>query len=754
MSAFAVQLDHLLVDLRALPSSTSSSQLAHVQHTVIRLERAYHELKRAGSHAPAVLFLRLRNRLEELAEGLDDAPSAGANLVSWDKLARDTAQVTASVDQLLAASSQASSAPSSSSHSRTPSVDLPRRLPASARQTTAPPPPSSDLDAFLSSTSASRTPSALDSSRLAAGRAHALSELYTLFQLSTSPGSVLPPGQSIRTIFRSSLPPPTAVGNDAAPPPTDAASLESRISTHLRRAYFDSFASTLSSAGPSPATAAEQSAAWARLAQDLVDAVVPLVPSRLKCDNGTPLRAHLAAALMLVPTPEAGLLDEAPTSATFDTSAALRGLREAVRALGRLCAPARDADVQALSASIDAALGESAPANQGAALVDAARRTLELASAMERDLARFRADAVTELASEDELVGVVREEAGARERALIGDWFEGEDGVKRETSAWCARALGRAVADAGASADSGAPLSKEDVAAALVEALFANEAVALPSFSTSIPASSRHESPTTPPPPPNILPPILLAVSPALYTLQNRLQALTILACLLALSPSADPARLWALLEGELAPSTSAGAPSAADEPARDPDPTPTRLAHLADELLRPLSAPSSPRSPSASAAPVPALAPGADEASRIRTSVDRLLRADDPVWRLLHGRLRAAVRDAVVRAVCDSQPDGEASEERVPGVLRTGRGARGAAEAERRSVRAPPRRKRAAVELAPVKGFEVPFVRDELRATVQDRLVGEVWEWVEEAWGWVLGWRTGEAGPAASAGP
>ncbi|GAA5916930.1 hypothetical protein JCM8208_004033 [Rhodotorula glutinis] len=747
MSAFAVQLDRLLLALRALPSpstTSSSSHLAHAHHTLIRLERAYHDLKRAGSHAPAVLFLRLRNRLDELAQALDDAHQAAPNLAPWDQLARDTVQVTASVDELVEASARATSAPSSSSHSRTPSVDLPRRLPASTRPS--PPPPASDLDAFLSSTAATRAPSALDSSHLAQARARALSELYTLFQLSTSPQSVLPPGQSIRTIFRSSLPPPSAAITDDAPPSTDAASLESRISTQLHRAYFESFASTLSSASPSPATPAEQRAAWARLASDLVDAVVPLVPSRLKGLNGAPLRAQLVAALAPASShvgEERAERDEAPTA--FDARAALQGVREAVRALGRLCAPARDADVRSLAASIDAALDESTTADRGAALVGAVRRTLELASAMERDLGRFRAAAVTELASEEELVDVVKEEAGARERAVVGGWFEGEDGVRRETVAWCASALARAVADEDSSAAEGAQLSKEDVAAALVESLFDNEAVALPSFSPSTSTSSLPDSPTSPPSN-NIFPPILLAVSPACFALQNRLQALTILACLLALSPLADPARLWALLEGDFAPASYEAAPSTAGDPAQAADPAPTRLAHLADELLRPLSAPVSSRPSSPSSAPTPAPASDAAEVSRIRTSVDRLLRADDPVWRLLHGRLRAAVRDAVVRAVCAPHRDEGAREERVPGVLRTGRSARGTAGGGTRSVRARSRRTRTPVELAPVKGFEAPFVRDELRATVQDRLVGEVWEWVEEVWGGVLGWSTGES--------
>lgn len=746
MSAFAVQLDALLLDLRSLPSPSQSPRQApvqHIQHAAIRLERAYAELKHAGTHAPATLFIRLRNRLDELAAALDDAHSASES-PSWDKLAKDTRQVVTSVDDLLATSTSTAAPTPTSSHSRTPSADLPRRLPAQ-QPAPANASPAADLDAFLSTAAGKPPPTTANgASPLAAARARALSELHTLFQLSTSPSSVLLPGQSLRSIFRSSLPPPDA----AVAAPSEPTSLEDRISSQLHRAYFDSFAATLSSSSSSSASTAEQHAAWTRLAQDLRDAVLPLVPSRLKTPGGSqPLRAHLEATL------RASAASGGATA--FDARAALKAVRECVDALGRLCAPARDDAVRSLADEIDRALAGPA-SDSSSALVDLVRRTLKVARGMERDVRRFRAGAVVHLASEAELSGVVREEAGARERALVEGWCGGADGVRRETRGWCARALGRAQSDSEGAGDAGA--SKEDVAAALVETLFSDKAVALPPFASSdssAPHDDASSDPAPPPPPPpgNLLPAILLAPSATLFELQNRLQALTILACLLILSPSADPARLWALLESEVAPPTAPPPGANGEEAApRDPvsEPSPTRIAHLADELL-PRAGPSPP--------PAKADADADAEARRLRAAVERVLRYEDPVWRLLHGRLRDAVKGAVVGAVrgdaAQALTEGQEREQpAVPPQLRTGRTLRGTPAVAARATRGArddeaqqAAARRRVVDLPPVKGFDAPLLRDELRRTVQDRVVGDVWGWVEEVWGEVLGWRGEEHG-------
>ncbi|BGP49647.1 hypothetical protein JCM10450v2_005550 [Rhodotorula kratochvilovae] len=694
MSSFAVSLDRLLLHLASLPSSSPP----HLQHLAIRLQRAYAQLHAAGTPAPAELFVRIRGRLEELAEGVDEARSAGVDpgtSLSWDMLEDDTREVLRDVDELLARSSGGRT-PASVGHSRTPSVDLPRRVPSTQPPSASADTPGADLDAFLSSTSASRPPATANGiSPVASACAHALSEAYSLYLLATSPSSVLPPGETLRSVFRS-----TPVPNDA---PAEDDSLEARISTQLHQAFFDSFAATFSPSSPAPPTSDEaQRVAWARLSQDLLDAVTLLIPSRLKTASGVPLRAHLAAALR-APTEE---------GSPFDARAALEGVREAVDALGRVCAPARDEAVRALLADISSALASAAPAS---ALVPHVRRVLELAREMDADMRRFKRGAARELAQEEDLRAVVREEAGARERKLVEEWCGGEEGVRRQTREWCARVLGRPTPDEGATA----PLAKVDVATALVDGLFADAPVALPPFS-STPISDDAPSPSA-----NLLPPILLIPSPALFALQNRLQALTILACLLSLSPSgtAAPERLWAILEAELAPATPAApfAPSAAT-----PDGTahePTRLAHLADELL--------PRPP---APPLPA-----EDEARLRSAVDRLLRYEDPVWRLLKGRLCAAVGDAVVRAV-EGAGAGERERGEVPSELRTGR-ARGPPTSTGRGAPAPLPKRR--VELVVPKGFDrAPLLGEKLREAVEARLVGEVWSWVESVWGGVLGWR------------
>ncbi|GAA5821141.1 hypothetical protein JCM3770_005690 [Rhodotorula araucariae] len=714
MSSFAAALDRLLLHLAALPASSPP----HLQHVAIRLQRAYSHLRAAGTPAPADLFVRIRSRLEELDDGVDEAQAAGldpGHAPAWDKLRDEIREVLRDVDDLLARSSVAPT-PASTAHSRTSSVDLPRRVPSTRLPTAPTPDPTADLDAFLSSATASRPlpPGGGDAlSPLAAARAHALSDAYTLYRLATSPSSVLPPGESLGSVFRSS-----SASTDI---PVDEASLEARISSQLHQAYFDSFARTLSPSSPAPhAIGAEQRAAWARLAQDLLDAVSPLIPSRLKTASGVPIRTHLAAALR-APDRDDG--------AEFDARSALEGVSEAVTALGRVCAPTRDNDVRALGADLEHAIASPAPAR---ALVDLVRRTLELARDMEADMRRFRRGATRELAREEDFSAVVREEAAARERALVLDWFGGEEGVRRETREWCARVSGPSAGEDGT-------LSKTQVARALVDSVFADAPVTVPPLSSAS-ATSAPPGPS----PANLLPPVLVVVAPALFALQNRLQALTILACLLSLAPSAPPDRLWAILEAELAPP---GPPLSA-APA---EAAPTRVAHLADELL--------PRAPAPPAS--------AAQEARLRAAVDRLLRYDDPVWRLLQGRLRTAARAAVVAAVeGEEERDGEGrrvreregereveqAQAQAPRALRTGRARLSPPRPGAGEGSAAPHPRSAPVPLAVPKGFDrAPLLADQLRKAVDARLVREVWAWVDEVWGGVLGWR---AATVESAGP
>ncbi|GAA5998478.1 uncharacterized protein JCM10292_002725 [Rhodotorula paludigena] len=724
MSSFAVRLDRLLVRLRSLSSSPGDAPSSRLQRLVVRTERAYSALRDAGTPAPADLFVRLRGRLEELEDGLLDAQSAAgetAGSPSWAQLVLEAGQVLRDVDELLQGASGAQT-PASKSHSRTPSVDLPRRMPTSQPVPAASAAAAADLDAYLASSARTRTSptSSASPTPVAFARATALSEAYSIFLLAHDPTNVLPPGETLRSIFRSQNVSSEAADNSTEP----SATLESRISTQLHRAYFDSFASLF--APGSSASSADRLEAWSRLAQDLQDAALPLVPSRLKTDDGSGVSARDDLSRALAPS----------AAATWEPKVALEAVHRVVRTLSRLCAPARDAEARSLAADASAAAQSAAGELQLVALVQC---TLELARGMDDDMRRFRRGVAGELAGEDDLREVVREEAGARERTVVLEWLGGEEGVRSETWRWCARALGREAGETG-------EVVKEDVAAALVATLFADDSIALPPFDSSSADSSA-------PVPPNLLPPILLVPSPRLFDLQNRFQALVILACLATLAGPAPPSaaaeqqaslvsRLWTILESEFAPPAPSPAQLASSSSSLSAsEPSPTRLANLADELIAYRR-----RSADATATP----APSEEDAARMRASVDRVLRTQDPVYKLFKSRLREAVGAAMRDAVSAAEGTRREPGQRVPvGAMRSGREvARGGTPRAKGAERA--QRRVRDVRMVVPKGFEASTVlREKVEETVRERLVQEVWGWVEEVWGGVLGWRRAEVDEA-----
>ncbi|GJN90312.1 hypothetical protein Rhopal_003321-T1 [Rhodotorula paludigena] len=725
MSSFAVRLDRLLDQLRTLSSSPSDDPSSRLQRLVVRTERAYSALRDAGTPAPAELFVRLRGRLEELGDGLLDAQSAAGETggsPSWAQLFTEAGQVLRDVEELLQGTSGAHTS-ASKSHSRTPSVDLPRRMPTSQPVLSASTSAAADLDAYLASSARTRTSptSSASPTPVAFARATALSEACSLFLLAHDPTNVLPPGETLRSIFRSHNVPTEAADKSAEP----SASLESRISTQLHRAYFDSFAALF--APGSSASSADKLEAWSRLAQDLQDAALPLVPSRLKTDDGSGVSARDDLSRALAPS----------TAAAWEPKVALEAVERVVHTLSRLCAPARDAEARSLAADASAAAQGAAGGSQLVALV---QRTLELARGMDDDMRRFRRGVAGELAGEDDLREVVREEAGARERTVVLEWFGGKEGVKSETWRCCARALGREVGETG-------EVVKEDVAAALAATLFADDSIALPPFDASSADSSA-------PAPPNLLPPILLVPSPRLFDLQNRFQALVILACLATLAGPAPPStaaeqpaalvsRLWTILESEFAPPAPSPAQLASSSSPPASEPSPTRLANLADELIAYRR-----RSADATASPPP----GEEEAARMRASVDRVLRTQDPVYKLFKGRLREAVGAAMRDAVSAAEGARGEPVQRVPtGAMRSGREvARGGTPRAKGAERA--QRRVRDVRMVVPKGFEAPTVlREKVEETVRERLVQEVWGWVEEVWGGVLGWKRADVDESAA---
>ncbi|GAA6009700.1 hypothetical protein JCM11491_001065 [Sporobolomyces phaffii] len=238
----------------------------------------------------------------------------------------------------------------------------------------------------------------------------------------------------------------------------------------------------------------------------------------------------------------------------------------------------------------------------------------------------------------------------------------------------------------------------------------------------------------------NVIPPIFYSTSPRLFQVQNKLQALTIIACLhtIVLTTSRSLAtvqptssenltsRLWTILESEIPAHPSPSDSSSSSSPPA----IPTRLAHLSDEIISHLSDP-------ASTSTLPRTSPFALEDSvqaEVRSAVDRVLRYRDPVFALLQNRLRDGIERGVVETLTrrgDAPEHTTTRGTRVPDKLYSGRRVppRGEAAHERRTTE---------VEIPTIKGYEA--LRRQIEQTVNVELV-PVWEWVEYVWSEVLGW-------------
>ncbi|MBZ6371016.1 MAG: hypothetical protein LBE44_03750, partial [Microbacterium hominis] len=261
----------------------------------------------------------------------------------------------------------------------------------------------------------------------------------------------------------------------------ERAALEAQIKAQLRRAYFDSFRPLLRPGH----NGGQRAAAWTRLAQDLVEAVVPLVPPRMSADPALyPSSAAAAAAgghrtSSMRAAVERDLLLTASTTPQAaeekEEEECLPRLERLVRVLQRLCAPARDPDVRAILDKLGAATGPGTTAKpsdrsaraagphhqaeQSAAaavtsssdlpsttsqsqsqpdlVVDLVREILDLAKAMRADLDRFHTElknqavssnnTTTTTLSEQELERVVEREAAMRERAVVIEWYGGKE---------------------------------------------------------------------------------------------------------------------------------------------------------------------------------------------------------------------------------------------------------------------------------------------------------------------------------------
>ena len=130
------------------------------------------------------------------------------------------------------------------------------------------------------------------------------------------------------------------------------------------------------------------------------------------------------------------------------------------------------------------------------------------------------------------------------------------------------------------------------------------------------------------------------------------------------------------------------------------------------------------------------------EEKERIRNSTDRILRYQDPVFKLLRKRLREGIKTSLIDALKQRGEGGKASSQ-VPANLKTGRNLTSprSRDAKLPSLYESDTRNTLAdtVKVQSIKGYE--RLMDRMDETVKGSLT-EVWDWVEEVWGDVLEWK------------
>ena len=710
-------MDALLASLGRLPSPTP-----HLQHLHIRLRRtahAYqniHQTAQSRDEHKARLLSRLHEleeQLEELGDSAKAAEAGGdgqAGLVSpelgdggrpgkdgdgrWEAYAECTsvARQLRLMLQTMPPTPTKPAQPCSPAHSRSPSApDLARKPP--------PAQPDPALAAFLASASAAPPPlpSRASSSGALQSRAHELSSAFTLHLLANEPAAVLRPGQSLASLFRRQL----AVAPPNAPkPPSEAHShearqdgLEGQARSTVHVAFLDGLGGRLAQPAVDAGTAL---AAWHDLRRIVWEVAGPLVPSLM---GGGKTKSALQARFQVATVSQFSLFEA--TSLVWTLAATL----------AQLCAPSRDGQVRAVLAALSQDGDPAGPASNlsVAAFVSAVGQLLALAGDMVKDVAAFRSNLASVVTTDDELEDLATREAVERERAVVLTQYAGDvagrgvgaqrGAIDASVGAWVGRKTGADVSG-WESAETG--WKNDKVAEALVETVFSEQAVALPDqLSSPLPPPEPSAGPS--PPGSNFLPPTLVVPSPRLFSLQNKLQAAVILACLLSLAGTPTPLtpgsqggsawvpRVWTLLTAASAqpppPPASATATATADD-------TSTRLTNLSDEILATTYGPGVQVTPVLEA-----------ERARIRQGVDRILSYSDPVFNLLRNRLKAGLKAALLASVHPNTPFSGSVTSAVP-EMRTGRTViRGASE--KAEVRAGVRAKeRASVKVEPIRGF------------------------------------------------
>ena len=429
------------------------------------------------------------------------------------------------------------------------------------------------------------------------------------------------------------------------------------------------------------------------LYQDLHEALAPLFPPQHP--------ALVAFSLPLPPTPSPLL-------------SAITHIRDALLASRQRCAPVRDTTIDGILHQIDHRSRSASTEELAELLVNSIRSVLELSIDMRNDYS----NAVLARASEQELTDMVTSTAETQERRLVLQLWGSKDAMREAWTRWMEsfHPENPALLDVP---------PKRFWILRLIESLGKPYAVTSKLFGLSRSRQDRgnHDPDSSPagfPEPKNELPPQFLFSGPAIFRLQNHIQALTIAATLKSLVPTARPTassprpplsrasdttppaawtfteRIWALLEPEIGEG--------------DNGPSETKIVNLADEVVM---------------AYRNALSPGmttldAHAEQNLRSSVDRILRTDDPVFVLLQKRLLAALSASLL--------DVSTVEEHSSTVME------GSWPRRQRGVPPSPMQNTQREIRVSAKGFEDPVIAKQ--CSIAASALRSSVEWVERVWG------------------
>lgn len=417
-----------------------------------------------------------------------------------------------------------------------------------------------------------------------------------------------------------------------------------------------------------------------------------------------------------------------PTSSPLHS--ALHFLKEILSTLRERCAPIRDETVDSLYAALDAwrdpipganaeVPTEASSSPLAMLIVNTIRETVTLADQMKADLNT----AVIGALGEDEVRAHVVGEAKAKERELVLELWGVKDtphgqSLREKWRSWVA-SLPQSI-----EAKFGNIPSDRKWIVRLMEQLATNSPVTCTLPHALLP----DENMATDEEPLNALPPHFLFVVPKLVYIQNSIQAITIAASLRSLTrlPVVNGSghdfmlRVWTLLKGEIDD----------DFEGKTSELGSIKLINLSDEVVR------ARRTVSENGNLDP------EEESRLRAAVERTLKPDDPVFRLLHRRLADTLTQSLLETLCD---DGNRDSGVIlPQAMRTGR-VLGDPRSGKRSRAAVPDhtasvsttntiRTDSATAPVTVKGFEDPILAH-AAGDVHRALIGCI-TWVQMVWG------------------